>query len=111
VAVILSRIHAEETSQVSKTCEVFSVFWTLFGRLIPTMRAMDNKISPSQHLFVVRLWTETTQIPQVPLRGSVEHVLTGQKFYFTSLDDLSDFIALKAVVSSQLISKEKENRQ
>ncbi len=70
---------------------------------------MDNKISPSQHLFVVRLWSETTEKPQIPLRGSVEHVPSGQKFYFTSLHDLSDFIALKAMVSSQLISKEKEN--
>jgi len=47
---------------------------------------------------------------QIPLRGSVEHIPSGQKFYFTSLNDLSDFIALKAVVSSQSISKEKENQ-
>jgi hypothetical protein len=74
------------------------------------MKAMDNKTSPSQHLFVVRLWSETTQMSQIPLRGSVEHVPTGQKLYFTSLDDLSDFIALKAVVPAQPISKEKENQ-
>jgi hypothetical protein len=70
---------------------------------------MNTKPAPSQHLFVVRLWSETTEKPQIPLRGSVEHIPSGQKLYFTSLDDLSDFIALKAMVSSQLISKEKEN--
>jgi hypothetical protein len=72
---------------------------------------MDNKTSPSQHLFVVRLWTETAQIPQTPVRGSVEHVPSGQKFYFASLHDLSDFIALKSAGLSKFISsKEKENQ-
>jgi len=71
---------------------------------------MDKKFSPSQQLFVVRLWSETTQKPQSPLRGSVEHIPSGQKLYFTSLNDLSDFIALKAASSSITISKEKENQ-
>jgi len=71
---------------------------------------MDKKPIPPQHLFVVRLWSETAGKNQIPLRGSVEHIPSGQKFYFTSLNDLSDFIALKAVVSSQSISKEKENQ-
>jgi hypothetical protein len=72
---------------------------------------MDKKPTPPQHLFIVRLWSETAEKPQIPLRGAVEHIPSGQKFYFTSLNDLSDFIALKAVVSSQPISKEKENQQ
>ncbi|MFZ5820635.1 MAG: hypothetical protein ACOYYJ_12120 [Chloroflexota bacterium] len=69
---------------------------------------MDKKFSPGQQLFVVRLWTETTQISQVPLRGSVEHVPSGQKLYFTSLDALSDFIALKASVQFQPTLKGKD---
>ncbi len=72
---------------------------------------MDTKPAPLQHLFVVRMWSETAEENQIPLRGSVEHIPSGQKFYFTSLNDLSDFIALQAVVSSQPISKEKENQQ
>jgi len=72
------------------------------------MKMMDKKPSPSQHLFVVRLWSESAHIPQAPVRGSVEHVPTGQKFYFTSLDDLSDFIALKAAVPSQPLPNGKE---
>ena len=75
------------------------------------MRAMDKKPAPLQHLFVVRLWSEPVEKPRISLRGSVEYVPTGQKLYFTSLDDLSDFIALKAVVPVQPISKEKETRQ
>jgi len=71
---------------------------------------MEKKPAPSQHLFVVRLWSETAEKTRISLRGSVEHVPSGQKLYFTALDDLSDFIALKAVVPSQSISKEKETQ-
>ncbi|MBI5293975.1 MAG: hypothetical protein HY869_00755 [Chloroflexi bacterium] len=71
---------------------------------------MNTKPAPSQHLFVVRLWSETAEKNQIPLRGSVEHVPSGQRLYFTSLNDLSDFIALKAMVLPQFISKEKETK-
>jgi hypothetical protein len=74
------------------------------------MMTMDMKPAPHQHLFVVRLWSETAEKNQIPLRGSVEHVPSGQKFYFTSLNDLSDFIAFKTMVLSQSISKEKETK-
>ena len=72
------------------------------------MRAMDTKPAPLQHLFVVRLCSEAAEKTRLPLRGSGEHIPSGQKLYFTSLDDLSDFIALKAMASSQPITKEKE---
>lgn len=72
------------------------------------MSTMDKKPVPSQHLFVIRLWSETDQMPQAPLRGSVEHIPSGQKLYFTSLNDLSDFITLKASVQTQTIPQEKE---
>ncbi len=49
----------------------------------------------SEHLFIVRLWQEAGQPPGSPWRGSVEHVPSAQRFYFTSLDDLNDFITLR----------------
>lgn len=87
------------------------LFWTLSGRLIHTMMLMNETPSRPQHLFIVRLWSEMGNLPQAPFRGSVEHIPTGQKFYFTSLDDLSDFIALKAAVLPQSLSKGKEPGQ
>lgn len=71
---------------------------------------MDTKPAPLQHLFVVRLWSEAAEKTRLPLRGSVEHIPSGQRLYFTSLNDLSDFIALKAMISSPSISKEKETQ-
>ena len=75
------------------------------------MTMMNETPSRLQHLFVVRLWSEAAQIPQVPLRGSVEHIPTGQKIYFTSLDDLADFIALKTTPQPQPFLKRKEANQ
>jgi hypothetical protein len=72
------------------------------------MRAMDTKPAPLQHLFIVRLWSEQAQPLQASLRGSVEHIPSGQKFYFTSLNDLSDFITLKASVQPPPTPKGKE---
>ena len=75
------------------------------------MVEMNEKPSRPQHLFIVRIWSEMESISQAPCRGSVEHIPTGQKFYFTSLDDLSDFIALKAMVQPQSLLKRKETNQ
>lgn len=44
-----------------------------------------------QHLFIVRIWFERADT----WRGQVEHIPSGQKLYFTSLDDLNDFINLR----------------
>jgi hypothetical protein len=46
----------------------------------------------AQHLFVVRMWLEPSRIANASWRGSVEHVPSGQRLYFTSLADLNDFI-------------------
>jgi len=69
------------------------------------MMKMNEKSSHSEHLFVVRIWSETATLPRAACRGSVEHISSGQKFYFTSLDDLSDFIALRATTRPQLNKK------
>ncbi len=44
-------------------------------------------------LFVVRFWVEAAS--RLQWRGSVEHVTTGQKLYFASMRDLTDFITLQ----------------
>jgi hypothetical protein len=74
------------------------------------MKVMNEKPSRPQHLFIVRLWSETEHLHQIPYRGSVEDISTGQKLYFTSLGDLTDFIALKAAVRSQPSLKRKESK-
>ena len=53
---------------------------------------MDDITSPIlSSLFIVRIWNASSQLPGA-WRGSVEHVPTGQRLYFTSLADLNDFI-------------------
>jgi hypothetical protein len=38
------------------------------------------------------MWLEPSQVADPSWRGSVEHVPSGQRLYFTSLADLNDFI-------------------
>lgn len=45
-----------------------------------------------QHIFVVRVWSEVSGSAPMQWRGSVEHAVTRERLYFTSLVDLSDFI-------------------
>ena len=61
-----------------------------------------------QHLFIVRMWSETTDPDPAQWRGSVEHVPSGRKFYFTSVRDLNDFIALQIKTPPQASSGRKE---
>ena len=46
-----------------------------------------------EHLFMVRLWREPGATPQ--LRGSIEDVNAQQRFYFSSLAELNEFIRLR----------------
>lgn len=56
---------------------------------------MSPAAERSEHLFVVRVWQEPEQVKSGEWRGSIEHVGSGQRLYFVSLDDLNDFIALR----------------
>jgi hypothetical protein len=50
-----------------------------------------KRLQEAQFLFIVRIWTESGQA-QDAWRGSVESIPSGQRLYFTSLNDLNDFI-------------------
>ncbi len=51
------------------------------------------KLTEDRHVFVVRVWREDSQAnPGGQWRGSVEHVPTGQRIYFASLEILLEFI-------------------
>ena len=52
-----------------------------------------------QHLFIVRLWREPGRQSRGPWRGSVEHVPSGQRCYYSALADLTDFITLRLAVA------------
>jgi len=52
-------------------------------------------LSPLSHLFIVRIWSESEQAEQHRWRGSAEHVPSRQRFYFSTLTDLNDFISLR----------------
>ena len=73
---------------------------------------MDTPFDPHRHLFLVRLWLESScseggqKLPGTDgcaehslnhdqWRGLVENVTTGQRLYFTSLADMSDFISFQ----------------
>ncbi len=53
---------------------------------------MDRIGERSQHVFIVRLWWEQDRTGSRQRRGSVEHVASGMRLYFTSLRDLNDFV-------------------
>jgi hypothetical protein len=49
--------------------------------------------SEDRHLFIVRFWREDSQVePGGQWRGSVEHVPSGRRVHFVSLDVLNEFI-------------------
>ncbi|MBN2149535.1 MAG: hypothetical protein JW726_19260 [Anaerolineales bacterium] len=62
---------------------------------------MNDTTPRPQHLFLVRFWSEAQNISPAHWRGSVEHVSSGQKIYFTSLSDLNDFMTLRLNASAQ----------
>ena len=69
---------------------------------------LNTQRDRQQHLFVVRIWQESnTEQPPV-WRGLVEHIPFGQRMYFTSLNDLSDFIALHLEKSPESKQDEEE---
>jgi hypothetical protein len=47
----------------------------------------------AEQLFMVRLWHEPGAAPQ--LRGLIEDVHAQQRFYFSSLGELNEFIRLR----------------
>ncbi len=56
---------------------------------------MPGAYERPQHLFVVRVWQEQSRLLPDQWRGSVEHVASGQRLYFASLGDLTNFIAFR----------------
>lgn len=56
---------------------------------------MKEQSERREHTFVVRLWVEAAGDFPATLRGSVEHVGSSRRLYFSSLADLNDFIALR----------------
>ncbi len=47
----------------------------------------------SRHLFIVRFWRESSaSAPEGLWRGSVEHIPTGRRVHFASLDTLNTFM-------------------
>ncbi len=63
----------------------------------------EMSVKRIQHLFVVRLWAETSAQPTcADWHGLVQHVSTGQKLYFTSLTDLNSFIEARLEVGTSL---------
>jgi hypothetical protein len=60
------------------------------------MAENDDMTKPperAEHLFMVRLWREPGSPPQV--RGLIEDVQAQQRFYFSSLAELNEFIRLR----------------
>jgi hypothetical protein len=53
-----------------------------------------------QHLFIVRLWQEPGRQGSGQWRGSVEHVPSGLRLYYSALADLTDFITLRLAVAA-----------
>jgi hypothetical protein len=46
-----------------------------------------------QHLFIVRIWQEPSlSAPPGQWRGSAEHVPSGQRFYFATIEELNNGI-------------------
>lgn len=58
-------------------------------------RRMSARSGRVEHLFIVRIWHEPGPGGHAPWRGSVEHVGSKERKYFTSLVALTDFLETK----------------
>jgi hypothetical protein len=59
----------------------------------PEAPAVPNGEAPaSRQMFIVRLWEEASRERPGAWRGSVDHVGSGQRFYFARLDEMQAFI-------------------
>lgn len=56
---------------------------------------MTNETGRREDLFVVRIWRVPSRTGPKAWRGCSDHVASGQRFYFSSFADLSDFIRLR----------------
>jgi hypothetical protein len=52
-------------------------------------------MAASDQLFVVRMWYERSGLQASEWRGSVTHIGSGQRWYFSELAQLNDFIRLR----------------
>jgi hypothetical protein len=53
---------------------------------------MGSNSQRVEHLFIVRMWYERGARGASPWRGSVEHVATKERIYFTNMIALTDFL-------------------
>lgn len=72
------------------------------------MDAMSSNPARPEHLFIVRIWQEPEQTRAGEWRGSIEHVPSGQRMYFASFSDLTDFIRLRVMGASRGVHDEAE---
>ena len=57
------------------------------------MTRIPSNPTEGRHLFIVRFWREDSQgAPGGQWRGSVEHIPTGERAHFVSLEVLDEFI-------------------
>ena len=61
--------------------------------IVRSMTESATHITPDRHSFIVRVWREDSADQASGLwRGSIEHVTSGQRLHFISLDALAEFV-------------------
>ena len=58
---------------------------------------MSDGTERPNHLFIVRLWREPGLGGDGPWRGSVQHVASGRRRYYSTMVDLTEFISARLV--------------
>ena len=53
---------------------------------------MPGRSLRDEHVFLVRTWEEKDTYGGVQRRASITHVLSGERRYFTSYNELTDFL-------------------
>jgi hypothetical protein len=62
----------------------------------------------SVQVFIVRIWSEVRERPELPveLRGTIEHIPSGHKRYFTELNEMLAFLKAQLAHQGILLSIE-----
>jgi hypothetical protein len=62
---------------------------------MPVNRPPEGARPRAERVFVVRTWRDAGSAPGSAIRGSVLEVASGQRFVFSKLVDLTDFLILR----------------
>lgn len=66
----------------------------------------DGAVEIADQVFLVRMWFEASGVQPGAWRGMITHVVSNERWYFSELSELNDFIRLRLDASQHSTAEE-----